>query len=41
MKPLAAPVLGGMVSSLLHVLIITPVIFFWIRERELRKETGA
>ena len=38
MKPLAAPVLGGMVSSLLHVLIITPVIFYWIRERELRKE---
>jgi Cu(I)/Ag(I) efflux system membrane protein CusA/SilA len=33
MKPLAAPVLGGMVSSLLHVLIVTPVIFFWIRER--------
>lgn len=37
MKPLAAPVLGGMVSSLLHVLIITPVIFYWLRERELRK----
>lgn len=36
MKPLAAPVLGGMVSSLLHVLIVTPVIFYWIRERELR-----
>jgi Cu(I)/Ag(I) efflux system membrane protein CusA/SilA len=35
MKPLAAPVLGGMVSSLLHVLIVTPVIFFWIRERKL------
>ena len=35
MKPLAAPVLGGMVSSLLHVLIITPVIFTWLREREL------
>jgi Cu(I)/Ag(I) efflux system membrane protein CusA/SilA len=35
MKPLAAPVLGGMVSSLLHVLIVTPVIFFWIRERQL------
>ena len=33
MKPLATPVLGGMVSSLLHVLIVTPVIFFWIRER--------
>jgi Cu(I)/Ag(I) efflux system membrane protein CusA/SilA len=35
MKPLAAPVLGGMVSSLLHVLIVTPVIFFWIHERRL------
>ena len=37
MKPLAAPVLGGMVSSLLHVLIITPVIFYWLRERELSR----
>lgn len=42
MKPLAAPVLGGMVSSLLHVLIVTPVIFSWLRERELKREiTGA
>ncbi len=37
MKPLAAPVLGGMVSSLLHVLIVTPVIFTWLRERELAR----
>jgi Cu(I)/Ag(I) efflux system membrane protein CusA/SilA len=37
MKPLATPVLGGMVSSLLHVLVVTPVIFFWLRERELKK----
>jgi Cu(I)/Ag(I) efflux system membrane protein CusA/SilA len=35
MKPLAAPVLGGMLSSLAHVLIVTPVIFFLIRERRL------
>ncbi|HET7185457.1 MAG TPA: CusA/CzcA family heavy metal efflux RND transporter [Terriglobales bacterium] len=35
MKPLAAPVLGGMVSSLLHVLIVTPVIFTWLRERQI------
>jgi len=35
MKPLAAPVLGGMVSSLLHVLVVTPVIFYWIRSRHL------
>ena len=34
MKPLATPVLGGMVSSLAHVLIVTPVIFFWLRERQ-------
>ena len=35
MKPLATPVLGGMVSSLIHVLIVTPVIFFSLRERQL------
>jgi Cu(I)/Ag(I) efflux system membrane protein CusA/SilA len=35
MKPLATPVLGGMASSLVHVLIVTPVIFFWLRERQL------
>jgi Cu(I)/Ag(I) efflux system membrane protein CusA/SilA len=35
MKPLATPVLGGMVSSLLHVLIVTPVVFYWLRAREL------
>jgi Cu(I)/Ag(I) efflux system membrane protein CusA/SilA len=38
MKPLATPVLGGMVSSLAHVLLVTPVIFYWLRERELRRE---
>jgi copper/silver efflux system protein len=35
MKPLATPVLGGMVSSLLHVLVVTPVIFYWLRARSL------
>lgn len=38
MKPLAAPVLGGMLSSLVHVLLVTPVIFYWLRLRELSKE---
>jgi copper/silver efflux system protein len=38
MKPLATPVLGGMASSLVHVLLVTPVIFFWLRERELRRD---
>jgi len=37
MKPLATPVLGGMVSSLGLVLIVTPVLFYWLREREIRK----
>ena len=37
MKPLAAPVIGGMLSSLLHILVVTPVIFAWLRERELRR----
>jgi Cu(I)/Ag(I) efflux system membrane protein CusA/SilA len=40
MKPLATPVLGGMVSSLLHVLIVTPVIFTAFREREIRHKAG-
>lgn len=35
MKPLATPVLGGMLSSLVHVLIVTPVLFLAIRERQL------
>jgi copper/silver efflux system protein len=38
MKPLATPVFGGMVSSLLHVMIVTPVIFYWLRMHELRKQ---
>jgi Cu(I)/Ag(I) efflux system membrane protein CusA/SilA len=37
MKPLATPVLGGMVSSLALVLIVTPVLFYGLRCRELRK----
>jgi Cu(I)/Ag(I) efflux system membrane protein CusA/SilA len=33
MRPIAAPVVGGMLSSLVHILIVTPVIFAWLRER--------
>jgi len=35
MRPLAAPVIGGMFSSFIHILIVTPVLFAWLREREL------
>jgi len=37
MKPIAAPIVGGMVTSTIHVLIITPVIFFIMKRRALRK----
>jgi Cu(I)/Ag(I) efflux system membrane protein CusA/SilA len=40
MKPLATPVLGGMVSSLLHVLVVTPVLFYWIHEKRLTRTAG-
>jgi Cu(I)/Ag(I) efflux system membrane protein CusA/SilA len=40
MKPLATPVIGGMISSLLHILIVTPVIFAWLRERELKRSSA-
>lgn len=34
MRPLAAPVIGGMICSFLHILIFTPVLFAWLCERE-------
>jgi Cu(I)/Ag(I) efflux system membrane protein CusA/SilA len=39
MKPIAAPILGGMITSTIHVLIITPLIFAIMKERALRKGT--
>lgn len=36
MKPIATPVIGGMLSSLLHILIVTPVIFYWLRKRAMK-----
>jgi Cu(I)/Ag(I) efflux system membrane protein CusA/SilA len=37
MQPIAAPVVGGMLSSLIHILIVTPVIYMWLRERQLAR----
>jgi Cu(I)/Ag(I) efflux system membrane protein CusA/SilA len=39
MKPIAAPIVGGMITSTIHVLIITPVIFYIMKLRALRKGT--
>ena len=32
--------LGGMLSSLVHILIVTPVIFLWLRARELKRASS-
>ncbi len=37
MKPIAAPMIGGMISSAIHVLIMTPVIFVLMKKRDLKK----
>jgi Cu(I)/Ag(I) efflux system membrane protein CusA/SilA len=37
MKPIAAPIIGGMITSTIHVLIITPVIFYIMKLRALRQ----
>jgi len=35
MRPLATPVIGGMISSTILVLIVLPVLYLWMKEREL------
>ncbi|MEK0451935.1 MAG: hypothetical protein RL088_4203 [Verrucomicrobiota bacterium] len=40
MQPLATPILGGMLSSLVHILIVTPVVFLWLRMRSLGINSG-
>jgi Cu(I)/Ag(I) efflux system membrane protein CusA/SilA len=39
MRPIAAPIVGGMITSTIHVLILVPVFFAIMKERELRKDT--
>ncbi|MDQ3023915.1 MAG: efflux RND transporter permease subunit, partial [bacterium] len=36
MKPIAAPLIGGLLSSTLMVLFVIPVLFFWVRSRQHR-----
>ena len=36
MKPIAAPIVGGMVTSTIHVLILVPVFFVMMKTRALR-----
>jgi Cu(I)/Ag(I) efflux system membrane protein CusA/SilA len=37
MKPIAAPIVGGMITSTINVLILVPVFFVMLKERELRR----
>jgi copper/silver efflux system protein len=39
MKPIAAPIVGGMITSTIHVLILVPVFFAFMKERALKKGT--
>lgn len=36
MKPIAAPIVGGMITSTIHVLILVPVFFLLMKRRHLR-----
>jgi Cu(I)/Ag(I) efflux system membrane protein CusA/SilA len=37
MKPIAAPIVGGMITSTVHVLILVPVFFVMMKTRALRR----
>ena len=41
MQPLATPINGGMISSLVHILIVTPVIFLGMRVRTFNQALKA
>lgn len=39
MKPIAAPIVGGMITSTVNVLLLIPVFFVFMKRRELRRGT--
>jgi copper/silver efflux system protein len=39
MRPIAAPMIGGMFTSAVHVLIVTPILFYLMKVRSLRRGT--
>lgn len=39
LKPIAAPIAGGMITSTVHVLLITPILFFLMKRRDLRQDS--
>lgn len=39
MKPIAAPIVGGMITSTIHVLILVPIFFMMMKEKTISKTT--
>lgn len=39
MKPLATPMIGGLLTSAMHVLVVTPVLFVYMKLHALKKGT--
>ncbi|MHB9039408.1 MAG: efflux RND transporter permease subunit [Melioribacteraceae bacterium] len=39
MKPLTAPMIGGLLTSAIHVLVVTPILFTMMKEHALKKGT--
>lgn len=37
MKPIVLPMIGGVFTSAIHILLVTPIIFLMTKEYELRK----
>ena len=37
MRPIAVPIIGGMVTSTVHVLLVTPIIFFIMKRHALKR----
>ncbi|MDP2209608.1 MAG: hypothetical protein Q8K98_12685 [Bacteroidota bacterium] len=37
MRPIAAPMIGGLITSTIHVLIVTPVLLSYMKEHALKK----
>src|SRR5438067_12766603 len=40
MKPIAAPIVGGMITSTIHVLILVPIFFLMMKKRTISKTTN-
>ncbi|MBS4027371.1 MAG: efflux RND transporter permease subunit [Ignavibacteriales bacterium] len=37
MKPIAAPLIGGLITSTIHVLVVTPILFHYMKMHALKK----